>query len=387
MVMDRERSRIAAEDSGGDVNFHLLAELIPQLVWITDGTGQATYFNRRWYELTGASPADSLGSGWISSLHPDDVERTIAVWRQSTATGEIYEIEYRLYDTATDSYRWFLGRALPVRDQQGPIRGWFGTCTDINYQKCLEFERDQLLERERAARIAAQEAVRVRDRFFSVAAHELKTPLTTLFGQAQLLQRRMFSGVVDPERDIRAINRVVEQGRRMHQLIDALLDVPRLETGRITIARLPIDLRQLVQQLVEDIEPTLERHRLTTVYPAEPLLVSGDPMRLSQVFQNLLQNAVKYSPSGGTISVSGIVQDGSARIAIADQGIGIPADVLPNLFQQFYRAANAEQHLIGGLGLGLYVVRELLLLHGGTITVESVEGKGSIFTVELPLAR
>jgi signal transduction histidine kinase len=229
--------------------------------------------------------------------------------------------------------------------------------------------------------------VRVRDRFFSVAAHELKTPLTTLFGQAQLLQRRMFSGVVDPERDIRAINRVVEQGRRMHQLIDALLDVPRLETGRITIARLPIDLRQLVQQLVEDIEPTLERHRLTTVYPAEPLLVSGDPMRLSQVFQNLLQNAVKYSPSGGTISVSGIVQDGSARIAIADQGIGIPADVLPNLFQQFYRAANAEQHLIGGLGLGLYVVRELLLLHGGTITVESVEGKGSIFTVELPLAR
>jgi signal transduction histidine kinase len=110
-------------------------------------------------------------------------------------------------------------------------------------------------------------------------------------------------------------------------------------------------------------------------------------MRLSQVFQNLLQNAVKYSPKGGTVTIAAQASAHIARITITDEGIGIPADVLPNLFQQFYRAANAEQHLIGGLGLGLYVVRELLLLHGGRISVESVEGSGSTFIVELPLAR
>jgi hypothetical protein len=375
------------DDNSAGVNFHLLAEVIPQLVWITDAAGNAVYFNQRWYDLTGTAPSDVLGAAWIHVLHPDDVDRTMLAWGAAVESGNLYEIEYRLREASSDGYRWFLGRAVPVRDQQQTIRTWFGTCTDIDQQKRLEIERDQLLERERTARIAAQEAVRVRDRFFSVAAHELKTPLTTLFGQAQLLQRRMLSGASDPERDVRAINRIVEQSRRMHQLIDALLDVPRLETGRVTIARLQIDIRQLMQQLVEDLEPTLDRHRLRSSYPATPLLVVGDPMRLSQVFQNLLQNAVKYSPKGGTVTIAAQASAHIARITITDEGIGIPADVLPNLFQQFYRAANAEQHLIGGLGLGLYVVRELLLLHGGRISVESVEGSGSTFIVELPLAR
>ena len=231
----------------------------------------------------------------------------------------------------------------------------------------------------------AQEALHARDAFLSIAAHELRTPLAILFGQTQLVQRRAEREGGMSERNQRSLRTIVDQATRLSSMISDLLDVSRLESGQLQIGNLPLDIGPLVRHIVEETRPMLDKHTLTLVAPNAPLIVSGDAIRLEQVLQNLLSNALKYSPEGGDIHV--LVEKSASRVLVAvrDQGIGIPEDALPQLFTRFFRASNAERRLIGGVGIGLYVVREIALRHGGTITVQSAEGQGSTFTLELPL--
>jgi signal transduction histidine kinase len=260
------------------------------------------------------------------------------------------------------------------------------------------YDHDDLALAEELARRAAlaidnarlyhdsQEAVRIRDTFLSVASHELKTPLTSLLGQAQLIQRRILREEHTlSERDQRAIRTIVQQGLRLNYLISAMLDISRLETGQLTLAREPIDLGVLLKQVVEEFQPLLSRHSIHCELPEQPLMVSGDNIRLMQAFQNLLQNAVKYSPEGGPIVVQLASQGGLGVVRVSDKGLGIAAEALPQLFQRFYRAEQGTNGHISGLGVGLYVVREVVSLHGGDVRVESVAGEGSTFIVTLPL--
>lgn len=232
----------------------------------------------------------------------------------------------------------------------------------------------------------AQQAIRVRDDFLSIASHELKTPLTSLLGNAQLLQRRTRHEGVLEERDRRSVAVIAEQALRLNQMIAALLDISRLQAGQLSITRAPVELCTLLCRLAEEVQPALDQHMLHLTCTGEPLVVIGDELRLEQVIQNLLQNAVKYSPQGGSIAVRVERHDRRASVAVSDQGIGIPSAALPQLFQRFYRAANAEARYISGMGVGLYVVKEIVTLHGGTVEVSSVEGVGSTFTIWLPLA-
>lgn len=236
--------------------------------------------------------------------------------------------------------------------------------------------------------LEAQEAVHVREVFLSIAAHELKTPLTSLLGYAHVLQRRVAREAVFGEREQRTLGAVVEQGQRLNRLIEALLDLSRIQTDRLSIERQPVDLAALAQRLVAEMLPTLDQHSLHLVVP-EPLIVEGDQLRLEQVLQNLLQNAIKYSPGGGPILVRIDRQASAAgpvaRLSVTDHGIGIPSDAQPQLFQRFYRAGNVDPRRISGLGIGLFVVNEIVTRHGGSIHVQSQEGVGSTFTVCLPL--
>lgn len=231
----------------------------------------------------------------------------------------------------------------------------------------------------------AQEAIRARDTFLSVASHEIKTPLATIRGYAELLQRRGDFERLAAERVRRALQAIYEQTGRLDKLIDLLLDFSRLQGGQLSINWGQVDLAALTCRLVDEVRPTLERHTLAFIAPDEPLFVAGDEQRIEQVFQNLLQNAVKYSPRGGAITVRLERQDQQAHLAISDQGLGIPAQALPHLFHPFYRANNADTHHISGTGLGLFVVKEIVHLHGGEVDVESREGQGSTFIVRLPL--
>ena len=231
-----------------------------------------------------------------------------------------------------------------------------------------------------------RDAVRARDQFLSIASHELKTPITSLTGYADLLLRRAQRDGQLPERDQRAVRIISDQASRLNRLIAALLDLSRIETGQLSIVRGELALSALVDRLVRETQTTLQtHHQLVWEQPDQPLTVSGDELRVEQVVQNLIQNAIKYSPDGGTITVQ-LGRDGEwARLRVSDQGIGIPEQALPNLFKRFYRAPNTDEHRISGMGVGLFVVREIVQLHGGEISVESTEGKGTTVTLLLPL--
>jgi signal transduction histidine kinase len=254
-------------------------------------------------------------------------------------------------------------------------------------RQCAQaLDRAQLYAAERAARAAAEEALTLRDGFLSIASHELRTPLTSLLMQTQLLQRRVARGGLLPEREQGALAVVVAQAKRLDRLIAALLDVSRIERGQLTIEVEAVDIGALARRVVAEVQPTSEQHAIACATPASALVISGDPLRLEQVLQNLLQNALKYSPDGGAVDVSVAADGPAAVVEVADRGIGFPPEVLPQLFTRFYRAPNADARNVSGLGIGLYVVREIVRLHGGTVAAALRPDGGSRFTVRLPLA-
>ena len=259
------------------------------------------------------------------------------------------------------------------------------TIRDITERKQAEAERSRLLEAEQQARAGAQRALQVRDLFLSIASHELKTPLTAVLGNVQLLQRRAQPGYAVTERDQQALRVVADQVRRLNQLIVDLLDVSRLETGQLHINCAPVDLAALTRRVVDELQVALDTQTITYGDTGEALVVAGDELRLEQVLYNLLGNALKYSPADGHVSVRVERRHEWACVAVADRGIGIPPEALPQLFDRFYRAENADGQNARGIGLGLYVVKEIITLHEGRVEVESTEGQGSTFTVCLPL--
>lgn len=229
-----------------------------------------------------------------------------------------------------------------------------------------------------------QEAVLMRDQFLMVAAHELKTPMTSLVGYAEYLQRRFGADATLPERDVRAVNVLMEQANRLNRLIATLFDLSQIEQGVLPMQRSVIDVASLLERLVQTMEPFTEQHPIRIGTTSTLPLIYGDPLRLEQVFYNLLQNAIKYSPDGGDILVT-IGADASAvEVRITDHGLGIPAHAVAQLFRRFYRASNIDPRRISGMGLGLFVVREIVRLHGGEVSVHSQEQQGSTFTVRLP---
>lgn len=225
----------------------------------------------------------------------------------------------------------------------------------------------------------------MRDIFLSVAAHELRTPLTSLLGYTQLVERRAENASTLSDRDRQALRVVADQAGRLSKMVTSLLDISRLQLGQLSIEPLPLDLGALAARLVQETRPLLVRHSIEYIGTHAPVLISGDELRLEQALQNLIQNAIKYSPAGGMITVRVVCDDARASVEVTDAGIGIPPEALPQLFDRFYRAPNVDPQHISGLGVGLFVVREIVELHGGTAEVSSEVGVGSTFTLSIPL--
>ncbi len=236
---------------------------------------------------------------------------------------------------------------------------------------------------------ALKEAERLKDEFIALAAHELRTPVAILkgFSQTLLVQTARGKGPVLADWQTEALQEIDQATIRLVALTEDLLDVTRLQAGRLQLQLEPMNIIPLIQRLVERIQMTTERHRIALETTLPYLVVSIDPRRIEQILSNLLGNAIKYSPGGGTIEVqiSENEQRELACLRIKDHGIGIPAQQQSRIFHRFTRAENAEASGIGGTGLGLYLCRELIERHGGHIWFESIEGQGSTFFVELPL--
>jgi PAS domain S-box-containing protein len=379
-----ERQRILEVLRQSEERYRYLAEAIPQLVWTTNADGYCDYFNQNWCDYTGLTLEQSLGSGWLAALHPDDIQNADEVWSNAVKDSTIYNNEYRFKRASDDSYRWQLARGLPLKDEQGFVVKWFGTCTDIHEQKQILEERAHLLELEQIARAKAETANRIKDEFLAVLSHELRTPLNAILGWSKLLQTRR----LDETKTSEALATIERNATLQVQLIEDLLDISRILQGKLTLNITKINLESTVLSALETMQLAAETKLIEMNTAFEPNVgqIMGDSTRLQQVVWNLVSNAIKFTPKGGKVQVRLEEADGYAQIIVSDTGKGISADFLPFVFDYFRQADSTSTRNFGGLGLGLAIVRNIVEMHGGIVQAESHgEGKGAIFTVSLPL--
>ncbi len=228
-----------------------------------------------------------------------------------------------------------------------------------------------------------EEFERIKEDFLAVTAHELRTPVTALLGYTNLMLSRA-ERADWTDRDLHALRMIQVQARRLTQLINGLVDVARIQTGEVELRSEQVDLVDLVQRVAKELRPSIGDYTIEVAVPAKPIMIWGDAHRIEQVLTQLLDNAVKFSPWGGTIQVR-VSADDEAHLAVVDHGIGIPVDEQPRLFGRFYRASNVDTDRISGLGIGLYLAREFVAAHHGRIDVRSVPNQETVFEVTLPL--
>lgn len=382
-----ERTRAERALRASEERLRLALDVSQMGTWDWDIATGAFTWSAQLERLCGYAPGTMPRTydAFLGSVHPDDRDHVHHLITLATNNGE-HHAEFRVV-WADGSEHWIANDGQVMYDAgKQPVR-MIGVSRDITERKRADVERASLLEHAQGARRDAEQALNIREQFLSVASHELKTPLTSLMAYSSILQKRVRQGQPLGQRESRAVDVIAQQTTRLHTLVDALFDLSRIETGQLALQHEKVDLAALAQRVVNDTQTTLTvRHRLHFVRPRHSVFVQGDEMRLEQVLQNLLQNAIKYSPDGGIVTVRLQHNAHAAWLAVSDQGIGIPDTARAQLFQRFFRAANVRAQQISGIGIGLYVAHEIVRRHGGTISVESRENEGATFTVRLPLA-
>ncbi|GAA0196652.1 hypothetical protein GCM10009122_61400 [Fulvivirga kasyanovii] len=347
--------------------FRSMANAIPQLAWMTDKTGYIFWYNQRWYDYTGTSLDTMKGWGWQKIHHPDHVDRVTEKFKKHLKLKEEWEDTFPLR-SATGDYRWFLSRAMPITDQEGTIIRWFGTNTDITEQRELEASlKDAVLRLE--------ETDKRKNEFLAILGHELRNPLAVLKGSAEIVE----AGIAKAENVIDTMSRSINT---MTKLLDDLLDLSRVSRNKIRLQLELVNISEIFSSRLLTIRKQCDKKNQKLDLDIENnLYINADPARLEQIFSNLLSNACKYTPEGGHIQVKAWKQDKYVCIKVTDNGFGIQPDQLNNIFEPFYQVT-PEGTAASGLGIGLALVKNLVELHGGTISVNS-SGSGNGTTFEI----
>lgn len=399
-------SRQQIEES--EAKFRTLADHIPQLVWMAHADGHIFWYNRKWYEYTGTSPETQEGWGWQSVHDPAVLPRVAEHWQQSLATGEPFEMIFPLKGV-DGIFRPFLTRVLPVKDDQGQVVRWFGTNTDVTEQVRLQ---DAL----RASEQALQEANWRKDEFMGIASHELRTPLTSAKANIQVGLRRLDRVLAQP--DAATVLAQVESLRslllrsetsldRLAGLISDLLDVSRIQAGKLQMRPQRVNLAEVVREaVVEESAAWPERdvrlEGLLKPQPSDepaPVWVEADPERVHQVVVNYISNALKYAPASEPIAVRLDMREDAAgegaggnaqryaQVSVRDAGPGLTSEQQDLVFERFYRVdgRDPQQGSGFGLGLGLYICRTIIERHEGEVGVVSAPERGATFWFTLPL--
>ncbi|HVV48086.1 MAG TPA: PAS domain-containing sensor histidine kinase [Polyangia bacterium] len=346
-----------------------LLDSMPQCIWAADAEGRVNYWNPAGLEYCGLDAAALTDGSFWEVLHADDRDEARVHWERGLRGEPTFERQLRLRRASDGKFRWHLVRAVAERDDDGAVIGWIATATDIDDQKRAE---DQL-----------REAVALRDDFLSVASHELRTPLTALkLEVSNLLRLARHDAGSDRARLIAKAERIDAQAARLRGLIDDLLDVSRLASGQLALRLEPLDRGAGAAEVGARFIDEAARLGSTLTVDVEPGAVGRwDRERLEQVVSNLISNAVKYG-GGQPIEVAVRAAAGGGRLTVRDRGLGIAPEDQGRIFGRFERAVPSGNY--GGIGLGLWIVKQLVGVFGGAVGVESEPGAGSVFTVELP---
>jgi PAS domain S-box-containing protein len=381
-----ERRRVEEALRASERRFRSLVQHSSDVTIIRDLDGTIRYISPAAERVFGLTPEELIGHNRAELVHPDDYQAIAAnVAKIQAEPGVHAPLEYRVRHR-DGSWRYLEGTATNLLDEPS-IRGIVVNARDITERKLAEQERDATLQREQQARREAEAAVQAREEFLTVASHELKTPLTVMRGNADLLARQVERSTLDVERLRQLTGRIHAQLDRLDYLVNDLLDLSRLRRGQLPLRPQPVDFTALVGQVLERFQGTVAEGGKYTLVLDAPAPVAGvaDEDRIEQVLTNLIGNAIKYSPAGGEVRVSVLASGSQACLTVSDHGIGIPPEEQATIFEPFTRTTVATA-VAGGIGIGLYIAAQIVAAHGGTIGVESAIGCGSRFTVELPLA-
>src|SRR5947207_11844052 len=350
-------------------------------------TGIATH-DESLNRILGLDPVETEGSlrdPDFTRIHPDDHDRVMQAIDGAIASRGEYSVEYRVV-RRDGEVRWLQDRGRVILDDNDGPRLATGAVMDVTARRQLE-DHERALSEERAQLIHdLEQANRVKDEFLAMLSHELRTPLNAVLGWTRMLRR----GTIPPERTASILDTIERNAAAQMQIIEELLDLSSMSAGTLRLNIAPIDLRDLIGGAVETIRPAADGKSITLQVTIDGGVgeLAGDGVRLRQVLWNLLANAVKFTPAGGRIEVTAREGPADVEVCVKDSGDGIDGDFLPHVFDPFRRGETLATRTVGGLGLGLAIVRHIVEAHGGTVTADS-DGpeKGSVFVVRMPITR
>lgn len=363
-VMRDLRPEISAKQALADSEELLrnITSAAPTTLWMSDEKGAVTYVNQTWIEWTGCEYDGHLGYGWLNCIYAPDRQKIAERLTDEFSSHDLFEIEFRL-NHADGTIHWCILTGQPQFTDSGNFSGYIGSCVDITEQKHLQQQKDD---------------------FIGIASHELKTPVTSIKAYTQILERMLQKK--GETREVAMMSRMDAQINRLISLIADLLDVTKINSGKLQFNETEFDFIQMAQELIEDLQRTAEKHTIVENY--SPVgLVYGDKERIGQVITNFVTNAIKYSPKADKIIISASLKDSEVTFCVQDFGIGISPDALTKVFEQFYRVDGNMQNTFSGLGLGLYISSEIIKREGGKIWANSNLGEGSTFCFSLPVHR
>lgn len=335
--------------------FLSMTDMVPNQVWTTTADGRINYVNRQVCEFFGCEDKELVGFGWHQFIHPEDLARCIEAWQQVISSGKEYMTELR-FRGANGLYKWHLSRATPVMDK-GAIALWIGTSTDIDVQKNKEYQKDE---------------------FLNIASHELKTPLTTIKAYNQIIRKS-----TDPEKIKTLVEKLATPVKQLERLIADLLDVNMINSGKLFYNIDEFDFEDALKQSIETVQFLSAKHRVILESSVHASF-KGDKFRMEQVLNNLLTNAIIYSPDANRVIVNQKILSGNLIVSIQDFGIGIAAKDLAHVFDRYYRVDKTAM-FFSGLGLGLFISAEIIKRHQGKFWIESEPEKGTTVYFSLPL--
>ena len=364
-------------------------ESIGDAVIAADVNGRVNFINPTAAALTGWDPSHATGKTFdevfrvINEDTGDAIESPFEIVKRE---GNVVGLaNHTLLITRDGSKLPIEDSGAPIRDSDGNMVGVIVVFHDTSERRRVEQEREALLRSEQEARMEAEAADRLKDEFLATVSHELRTPLSAILGWSAMLNL----GDIDADTRTNALKVIERNARSQASIIDDILDVSRIITGKLNIEQRTLDLAPLIHTAVDTLHPaaTAKGIKLTVAFESEPGLVTGDPARLQQIVWNLVSNAIKFTPGGGRIAVHLTREDSHLELSVSDTGIGISKPFLPHVFERFRQADSSTTRAHGGLGLGLAIVRHLVELQGGTVSAESAgTGQGSVFRVRLPMA-
>ena len=364
-VSEQVMTRKQLEES--ETYFRQMADLMPEKVVTSDAEGNVIYFNQNWLSFTGLSIEELKQIGWTGRIHEDDRHRYERKWQEVLRTGDKLDMEIRIRGKDGE-FRWHLSRAEAAVDEEGEIKMWISTNTDIQRLKEEEKRKED---------------------FLKMVSHELKTPVTSIKGYVQLLLS-LLKSAQNPELENMpfkvSLERIDHQIRRLTRLISEMLDLTRIEEGKLELQRQQFSINELVNETIQDIVLTNTQHQIKLSHDFY-CDVFGDRDRIGQVLINFVTNAIKYSPESRLVRVS--IQktaEDEVGVKVEDEGIGIGEEDQKNIFKRFFRIGGEKEETYSGFGIGLYLAKEIIQRHRGRIEVRSEKGKGSEFTFFLATA-